>query len=188
VSGGALTEPDRARPLAERLCEAAVVRLLTGLTRLGRNNLESLPPDARPPELRYGAWPLPPAEAEAFRTTAAVLRAFFSRCREAGARPALVLAPSLWQLEGRWGELVARYGVDPAVLERARLHDDLAAAAAEAGVPCLDLLPALDALGPEAHFPWEQHWTAAGNARVAERLGAWLAAEGLLPDGGERGG
>jgi hypothetical protein len=88
----------------------------------------------------------------------------------------------------RWRTLAAERGWVPALVFVPRARDGfddrrwrgwLAAWAAAARVPFLDLTVALRAHGPELYLPADPHWNAAGHAVVADALRPFVA-RGLL--------
>jgi hypothetical protein len=133
------------------------------VVRAGR--LETIPyPEPRPWErlrlvqgLSYARWRYTGA---ARPVTGAVLERWRALAAEQGAVPALVFVPR------------ARDGFDDR-----RWRGWLAAWAAAAHVPFLDLTDALRAHGPELYLPADTHWSAAGHAVVADALRPFVARE-----------
>ena len=86
----------------------------------------------------------------------------------------------------RWRALAAEHGAVSALVFVPRARDGfddrrwrgwLAAWAAAARVPFLDLTDALRARGPELYLPADSHWSAAGHAVVADALRPFVARE-----------
>ncbi|MGE0712021.1 MAG: hypothetical protein AB7T09_28840 [Planctomycetota bacterium] len=187
TAGGRLElEPQPARPpaadgLYQRLEDTCTHRLLRGLLLRARSPLESVPLGDQPFEARFCRAPLGAAEAEALALARELLLSARDACAAARVPFAVVLAPSAWQADpALFRELCARVGLREADARRDHPQAPLAAALAAADVPVLDLLPTLEGQA-DAYYRWNQHWTLAGNARVAEALAAWLRERSLVP-------
>jgi hypothetical protein len=95
------------------------------------------------------------------------------RARAHGIELFVVIAPDELQVNDRLREvLVAEAGIDPAAYDFERPQALLAEPLRRAGVPVLDLLPALRARGPResVYAVRDTHWSAYGNRVVAELL------------------
>ena len=85
-------------------------------------------------------------------------------CRDASGKPipaAVLIAPSTPQVQG---------GLAETLLRTIRINEGIQAHLEAAGIPVLDLLPALKAAheaGQEVLIPVDRHWNKAGNAIVA---------------------
>lgn len=154
---------------------AAIDRLVEqGLARLRRDR----PSPWRPPELALCREPLDPAGQTAMAAMGAALARLQSRTAAAGVPLGVALAPSDVLVDPvLWDALQSTWGVAPGELDRDALARRVAAEATALGLPTLDLTGALRAAhtrGERPYHPAERHWTAAGNAVVAEALDPWL--------------
>ena len=176
--------PPTPRTLYERAADGVQALRVFGLAKSGlyklRYGMRSAPRSKRPSELRYCRNELGEAERKALRVTGLLLERMRDACDAAGAGFGVVVAPTLWQVHpDEWHELFELTELGPEHFDRTRPQREVLARCAELEVPCLDLLPTLEAhaaAGELLYYPREQHWTALGNLRVAEALADWLEA------------
>ena len=123
---------------------------------------------------------------ESWAVTERLLAAAAGEAEAAGAKFAVVLAPSTFQVVSRdWRELV-REGKRPAsAWDREKPNQVMAEIARRRGLTLVDLYPALraeaDRGGAPLYFDRDKHWTSAGHEVVAGELQERLRAAGLLP-------
>jgi hypothetical protein len=129
-------------------------------------------------------WPDPTRRA--MPLTADILRTCAEECWKHGARFALVYIPTRMEVDdGSWRSSVARYGLDPAGWDRARLARALEEFGRQARYPVLDLTPALrDAISlwsGHTYHAHDSHWNAHGHAVAAREVERFLRSLGWLP-------
>lgn len=100
--------------------------------------------------------PWSPRVEEKARVLQLLLRGMSRRCRLQGATLRVVLIPQLRQLG------------HPELADPSKALGSLCR---QAEVPFLDLLPVMQ---PADYYAGDQHWNAAGHARAARAIGAWL--------------
>ena len=174
--------PPMPRSAIERLSDQIENLRLVGLVKGGLQELRqparAAPPSRQPPELRYCLAQPGELEQRALRVTEALLAEFQRACLEGGARFGIVIAPTLWQVETKlWTRIVESSGRPPGDYVRDAPQEWIRNWCAEAGVPCLDLLPLLEEhtrQGEVLYYPREQHWNSLGNRRVGEALSGWI--------------
>ena len=97
-----------------------------------------------------------------------------ARARASGVPLLVALAPSFAQVtDDGWAAVLRQGGARPEDHDRDGPARRLSAFATARGIPLLDLTPDLRAAaerGEVVYDPEEQHWTARGNAVVAEAL------------------
>ncbi len=131
----------------------------------------------------------PPRQVQdAWAQTVNILRALQAAALERGARLLVVYVPSKMEVSERdWALTRARYGVDEATWDRARVASLLVEAGRAAGFPVLDPTGALrrqDRLGHEPYHAGGGHWNAVGHAVAAAEVQSFLASAHWLPDCG----
>lgn len=119
---------------------------------------------------------------KAWRTTARLLLELDTRVRGAGARLLLVYVPAIVQIEREdWQAKVSRFGLLEEEYALDKPNRRLAAAAAEHGIPFLDLSPAFLASAlTETLFHRDSHWNAAGHALAADTIAGFLHEQSWL--------
>jgi lysophospholipase L1-like esterase len=177
---------------AERL--ARIRRVLSGETDIsseeGEEDYWSLVALVQP-DLMSEAVLLPPSYDDAWKRTAARLRAAVRLARRADARVVMTLVPDQHQVTARGRDIMDERGFrwDPRVLSDTTLVDRLRALAAAEGATFIDLLDDFRARADEAlYFPRDGHWTAAGHDLAARVLAADLERHGDLVPCGRRAG
>jgi hypothetical protein len=126
-----------------------------------------------------------PQESRAWKTSELLLDATRDEAERQGARFALVIVPSKWQVhKDDWQALLAGRNEPDDDRWVLRGPDRRLVQIAQARqIPVLDLLPTLrDAAdsGPRLYFPTDIHWTAAGNRLAAESVADFVLSSGLL--------
>jgi len=166
------TEPLPTRERSGFIARTRLARLVAGLR-----------PGGPPGWLRRCALDRGPDAVAETELLEGVLRAMAAMCSERGLRLLLALAPAPGQVgEERFGELLADLDYAPDEHARRGPQRRVVSFAAREGVPCLDLLPALDALGEEAYFAWHPRWTPAAHARIGDALATFVDKTGRLRD------
>ena len=119
---------------------------------------------------------------KAWRTTGRLLLEFDNLVRRANAKLLLVYVPAIVQIEREdWQAKVALYGMLEEEYALDKPNRRLAAAAAEHGIPFLDLSPAfLAAAVTETLFHRDSHWNAAGHALAADTIAEFLRRQSWL--------
>jgi len=125
------------------------------------------------------------AESRAWETIDALLSATRDEAQRLGARFALVIVPSKWQVHREdWSELLAERGeVDDDRWTRGRPDRRLVRLAAARGIPVLDLLSTLResaGRGQRLYYSRDIHWNATGHAIAAEAVARFVADQELL--------
>jgi hypothetical protein len=123
---------------------------------------------------RSGAWAL----------TASTIDKIRSEARKNGARYALVLHPDQIQVEDAlFSEIVSTFNLDTDLYDLDLPQAFLRRTCADAGIPCLDLLPYLreQGRGGGLYMKRDTHYNAAGNNLAAEKIAAFLIEAGLVP-------
>lgn len=173
-------------PPVPKSAPAAPHRWLSGLrtVEVARNFLlrtlftAGIPGFRAPPDLRSFARDSAGIDSAGLDVTVALLKEMSARCRAGGVRFGVVLAPAQFQLDDHpWHALLERADLAADEYDRRGPNRRLEAACRDADLPCLDLLPPLEAAaadGQPIYFAHDGHWNARGNARVAELLAAWL--------------
>jgi lysophospholipase L1-like esterase len=168
---------------ADRL--ARIRRVLSGETEIateaGEDDYWSLVALVQP-DLMSDAVLLPPSYDEAWRRTAAQLRAVVRVARGADARVVMTLVPDQHQVTARGRAVLDERGFrwDPRVLTDTTFVDRLRALAAAEGATFVDLLGDFRARANEPlYFPRDGHWTAAGHDLAARVLAADLQRHGV---------
>ena len=168
---------------AERV--ARIRRVLSGETNIategGEDDYWSLVAVVQP-DLMSDAVLLPPSYDDAWRRTAARLRAVVHLARGADARVVMTLVPDQHQVTARGRAVLDERGFrwDPRVLTDTTLVDRVRALAAAEGATFVDLLGDFRAHANEPlYFPRDGHWTAAGHELAARVLAADLERHGL---------
>ncbi len=121
---------------------------------------------------------LSPAVQEGLERTEAALGRLRQLAGERGFRVAVVLIPSILQVDGvRWEGALEQLGVEPALQDRRRPNRLVQDILGRHGIPFLDLTDSFTAgteAGEELYFPIDRHWTVDGHRRagveVAEQL------------------
>jgi len=121
---------------------------------------------------------------EAWTATRRVLIEIDRVSRSAGARFAVLVVPTQFQVDAR--ALAAVQAAYPDLdFDPLRINRELDRFCAEAGIPVLDPTPALareEAAGRPMYYPLEDHhWNAAGQALATELLTEFLAERSLVP-------
>ena len=167
-------------------------RFLSGRVGLLRRMAEGEPaaPSAAPPftPFHLQAFCLkryPPEFEEAWERTRGLLREMKAWCDGHGATLAVLVIPAAAQVHPeRWDATRRRYGLRDEDFDLEKPHRLMAGFAAEAGIPVIDLLPALRAArgtGGPLYFTADIHWTPRGHAVAADEILRQLSALGLLP-------
>ena len=119
---------------------------------------------------------------KAWRTTARLLLELDTRVRRADARLLLVYVPAIVQIEREdWQAKISRFGLHEEEYALDKPNRRLAAAAAEHGIPFLDLSPAfLASAVTETLFHRDSHWNAAGHALAADTIAEFLYEQSWL--------
>lgn len=119
---------------------------------------------------------------KAWRTTARLLLELDIRVRRADARLLLVYVPAIVQIEREdWLAKISRFGLLEEEYALDKPNRRLAAAAAEHGIPFLDLSPAfLAAAVTETLFHRDSHWNASGHALAADTIAGFLYEQSWL--------
>lgn len=125
-----------------------------------------------------------PGVEEAWQRTDDIVRALRHEVEAQGARLALVYVPSRREVSDRDWELTRiRYGLDEK-WDRGLVARRVGEVAASAGVPLLDLTPALRSasgtLG-EPYFIFDGHWNSRGHEAAAQAVEGFLREAGWLP-------
>lgn len=127
-----------------------------------------------------------PPEARAWRTVEALMLATRDEAERQGARYALVVVPSKWQVyKDDWRSLLSAIGeTDDERWVLRGPNRRLTQLAESHGVPVLDLLPALREAArtgnERLYFPVDIHWTDAGHDVAANAVAEFLLADELL--------
>ena len=132
----------------------------------------------------------PPAWAEAWRVTRALVRRTRHDVIRDHARFAVVVLTSPWEVSApRMSDTLFfqnRPGAD-ADYDRDAASRRIVGALERARIPHLALLEPfrahLQATGVSGYFDLDQHWNDAGHALAADLIAAWLEARGLVPSG-----
>jgi SGNH hydrolase-like domain, acetyltransferase AlgX len=118
------------------------------------------------------------------RATGEALRRLHDWCRDHGAKPVLVAIPAEVQVSAqarqRW---LDRFDLDPNTLDFSAPNRRLAALAAEAEIPVVDLTPEFAArgdAGEDLYLRLDDHWNAAGHAAAATALATGPLLDELL--------
>jgi hypothetical protein len=147
-------------------------------------DLARLPRSRQPPEVRYGALEIAATERDAIALTMALLDEMRATAAAHDTPLAFVFAPSLWQVETeRWNGLLSEYSLAASDYARDQPQRTMLAHCEERRWACLDLQPALREHADRderLYYPREEHWTADGNARVAQAIADWLEAQRWL--------
>jgi len=123
---------------------------------------------------------------EAWTRTGDIVEALAREAEANGSRFALVYVPSRMEVSDRDWELTRlSYGMQEGVWDRGLVAARVAEMGRLAGVPVLDLTPALRAasggLGGEPYLLYDGHWNARGHRAAGEAVAAFLRARGWLP-------
>jgi hypothetical protein len=117
--------------------------------------------------------------------TLALLGELRRRAEAAGARFALVVFPTRYQVDDAlWAAHTRRLGLDPAAFDLRTPQRRLGEWAARTGTEWIDLLDAFRDASPTGfYYSTDAHWTPAGHRLVAEVLCETLLRRGLLSRG-----
>ena len=120
----------------------------------------------------------------AWETTGALLTRFAEQTRTGGQRLLLVYVPARFEVDdSAWRVTIEKYALREAEWDRGLVRARLASLARRAGLPLLDLAPALRAAeGPlrTTYYPQDSHWNARGHQVAAEQVQGWLLRAGWL--------
>lgn len=153
------------------------------LCRLINQAYDKMFPKVRPlhkqaPETRYCRKKYAQPETEALNLMRALLAEMKKVASDRGIPFAVVLAPSLWQIDsGTWDTLLDRLDADKSLYDRTMPQNKLARICKELEIPCLDLLPAFEnhaTTGERLYYPQETHWTDRGNEIAGQTIAEWL--------------
>lgn len=137
-----------------------------------------------PPELEFFLRESTPRQTEGFAVFDALVELMRDRCQQHDCRFGMVIAPCDWQVDdSEWDALVTGWNLDVERYDRLLPNQEIESTCREAGIPCLDLTPALRqarAEGASLYFAHDRHWNATANAVVAEALEEWLVREQLV--------
>ena len=121
----------------------------------------------------------------AWAQTQRILQALAAETRAHGSQLLVAYVPNRMEVSDRDWELTRRaYGLDERGWDRGLALRRLRAAGEAAGVPVVDLTPALRAangLVRNAYFTYDPHWTAAGHAAAAAEVARALRDRGWAP-------
>jgi acetyltransferase AlgX (SGNH hydrolase-like protein) len=126
--------------------------------------------------LFYARRPLPLLE-QAFAELRPIFAELSRAARDAHASLLIVLFPQRFQISAaEWNAAVAEYGLDLAAFDLTQANRRIALACSEAGVECLDLLPAFRSEPGQTYLPLgDMHWSARGHALAARTLAPAVA-------------
>jgi len=138
--------------------------------------------EVMPSELRFCGKNPDERTLKAYELLIALLSDMDVFCRNHDARLAVVAAPTLVQVYEKkyWRKIVAKYQLNAGDYDLAMPGRELGKACATAGIPFLDLAPAMKsaaAEGKKLYYPRNQHWTPLGHAVVARRLARFIEDE-----------
>lgn len=162
------------------------------LLKLARERFASPPDEAAAPmesEDVFARAPTPRI-AEAWDLTIALLDLLRARVEGQGARFAVVLLPTRYQVDDAlWAASAARKGLDPGAYDLRLPQKRLGAWSQESGAVLVDLLEEFRERNRDNSFYYriDAHWNAAGHALAAEATLDGLSAAGLLDAGREPG-
>jgi len=130
----------------------------------------------------------PPEFDEAWVRTKESFREMKAWCDGHGARLAIVVIPAGAQVDpDRWDAVRRSHGLRDEDFDLEKPERLMAQFAAEAGIPLIDLLPALrrarESPGERLYSRKDIHWTARGHAVAADEILRQLRSLGLLPAG-----
>ncbi len=130
----------------------------------------------------YGTGPDSDRFEKAWKITERLLLEFDTEVRRADAELLLVYVPAIVQIEREdWQAKVSQYGMLEEEYALDKPNRRLAAAAADHGIPFLDLSPAfLAAAVTETLFHRDSHWNAAGHALAADTIAEFLHRQSWL--------
>jgi hypothetical protein len=120
----------------------------------------------------------------AWATTGALLARLADETRAEGRRLLVVYVPARFEVDdAAWRVTIEKYAIREAEWDRGLVRGRLASSTRRAGVPLLDLTPALRAaegLLRTTYYPYDGHWNARGHHVAAEEIRGWLLRAGWL--------
>jgi hypothetical protein len=121
---------------------------------------------------------------DAWKVTLTLLQRVRQLGDERGFKTAVVIAPAAFQVyDADWQDLLTENKLKAADWSPDLPNAVLAANAGMVGAPMLDLLPALheaSASQERLYYPYDKHWTAAGQAVAAREIERFLTERGLV--------
>jgi hypothetical protein len=121
---------------------------------------------------------------KAWEATQRILEALRDETTSHGARLVVVYVPSRMEVSDRdWALTRIRYGLDEK-WDRGLVKERLAGITGPAGIPLLDLTPAMrgeEGLFSGPYYRYDGHWNAIGHRTAARELGRFLGVLGSLP-------